>query len=368
MGWRPQPRWDGRRYRVRLRGKAYSLGTDYAEALARFAELYTRVMGVNPSLPTPRIVSELIAAWCDEVKASKWQWQMLDPWERYTKNLQLSAIEDSHLEEYHAWCKRQRRRRYKGTERGTVKTRQPWSPETIKHFVDHASRVLAWANRKGLIAASPPRPRLDPPGYVPRDLSAEEIAKVLRTLDASVRLRHTARIVRFMLLTGCRPKEARLLKWSQVRLSQGVCLIADHKTRRRTGETRSIVLSEEAVTFLGLLPGRKQGHVFKSRLGTPYTRDGLCSILSRVGIHPYQLRHTWAQMLVDGGGDLAAISAGMGHQSLKTTGRYARIRDQRVFLLLHGQASPLQRAAAASLPRRSTRVASARARPKKKRP
>ena len=49
-----------------------------------------------------------------------------------------------------------------------------------------------------------------------------------------------------------------------------------------------------------------------------------------VGFHPHQMRHTFGCRWLERGGSLAALQQMLGHSSIVTTQRYARISDDMV--------------------------------------
>lgn len=349
--------WDSynRRFRTRSLGKTYILGSDYAKAHEKFARLHRQYFGRPPAdrLTEPFVVAELVLTWlrfhnfCDNAKqkhwtrAQRWPNEMLRKWSLFEGETKLEDLADDCLIQFHRHCEG-----------------QDWSAHTVKHYIAHAAKVLRFAREREWIDFEPKRPKLRPVSYVPQDMDPAKIRKFLTELDQNTRRRRAARLVRFILNTGCRPKEARLLKWGHIRLDQKRCVLppAEHKTGKQTGAARVIHLNEPAMAILtNLKPKRAKSsdYVFKSRLGTPYTRDGLHSILSGLGTYPYALRHTWAQSAIDQGAPLEDVAALMGHKSVTTTRQYAEIRSQRAASTLHSLSSPEQLSRDASPPRRS---------------
>ena len=166
-------------------------------------------------------------------------------------------------------------------------------------------------------------PRFRKPVRQARDIAPETAATALAELPE-----RAGRLLRFIASTGCRPKEARLLQWSQVELSAGVCTLAEHKTAASTGELREIYLTPDAVTVLAAIPHRT-GYVFLSRLGRPYSAGGLRAIWQRhIDATVYGLRHTFGQVGSEQmpEQDLAKL---MGHTDTKTTRHYFSVKNAR---------------------------------------
>jgi len=305
MGWMPQPRWDGRRYRVKINKKTYSLGTDHAEAHRRFARLYRQITGLSPRGQTLDTANELIEAW-QHHHGTPFARQMLQPFSDHVAGRLIEDLDRDVLTDYHAALLRDKGR---------------LSPWTLVKYLGYPRRVLAWAKAEELIDFDPVRLR-----------------RILKALDARKQRRPVARLIRFILATGCRPGEARMLRWDHVNMDAAVCQLPpdEHKTGRRTGTVRTIYLSADALAILRDLDAidhTPAAYVFVSHRGTPYTRDGFRAICKRLGFYPYQLRHTAAQTWVDGGADLGTVGAALGHRSSDTTRKYAEVRDRRVFAM-----------------------------------
>lgn len=348
----PKPCWDSinERWRTRINGKQYYIGTknsDYADVLERFSKLYRELTGlaVHPD-PPPMTIMELVNAWMRAhgyfslaplnrwPRPARWRHDNLSKWVEFCESIELLAVDDittDNLKRFTDYC------RSKG-----------WTNWTIRHYVYSARAVCDWGHQQGHVPVAVDRVKLPKGQYQPQDIAPADIGKLLKKIESSPRLARAGRIIRFCLLTGCRPGEARLLKWGQVRIDQSIALLGrgEHKTGNKTGRTRTIHLSGEAIELLRSIKPSKapdSQHVFISRLGEPYTRDGLAAIVGRLGAHPYALRHTWAQSMVDGGVPLEVVSKAMGHASVVTTMYYAEVRSQRILDALETVPSPVQR-------------------------
>jgi integrase len=148
-----------------------------------------------------------------------------------------------------------------------------------------------------------------------RFLSQEEVSKLGQALTASKE--DTA--IRLLLLTGMRPSELYAARSEQI-TDRGLRL-EDSKVGARvvpiTTEARDLLLK--------VLP-------FKSgiRWSVAERWRGLRKQLSFDGVRLYDLRHSWASWALDCGASLPHIGKVLGHSSIKTTSRYAHVREETV--------------------------------------
>jgi len=270
MGWKPAPRWDkyNHRYHVTVRGKRYILGRDYAKALRRLAELLDGQDRTNS-------INVMIGDWLKN-HSSNWHDNLAKKFHLFLTAEKIESVASDLLERYAAHLRN-----------------AGLKPQTQRHYVNAATSILILAKRHGRIAHVPFKPKLPPIRRRPKDLDEASLRKLLTALQRPG-LERASRLIRFILATGCRPGEGRLLRWEEVRLEQRVCLLDRHKNEHH-GQNRTIYLSDHAVAILheASKGSDRKGHVFFSSRGQPYqpvvkdhfpTRDCMrgCGVRRRV--------------------------------------------------------------------------------------
>ncbi len=326
-----QPRYDTTRNQWYLnhRRKKHFLCSgkgNYVEAMRRAAE----IMGQPVVIDRPQTVGELIAAWVTTTNPSPWSRSMLDSWKNATWSTPLRELDRDHLIRFHQYLRT--------APSGHARRPQPNAPRTIQVKVLHAARVLRWAHRRGFIELMPDVPVMEKPSRHPRDYDQSQLREIFAALPES-----TKQIIRFILDTGCRPSEACKLRWEDVDLNVGLCVLDRHKIVKRTGEPRTIALTPAARAILDGIP-RREGFVFLNRLKQPYKPGGLRTTLRRCTEDKYSsvysLRHTRAQSILDNGGSLEDVAAILGN-SVQTATIYAKIRGERARRVASTLPSPL---------------------------
>jgi integrase len=128
---------------------------------------------------------------------------------------------------------------------------------------DTLSALFGWAMREGLCEANPVIATNDPTeGIQPRDrvLGDTEIGVIWNACQDD----DFGRIVRLLLLTGCRRDEIGGLKWAEVDLDTGVMTIPG--TRTKNGRMLELALPAVAIEILQSAPQRHgRDYVFGSR-------------------------------------------------------------------------------------------------------
>ena len=149
-------------------------------------------------------------------------------------------------------------------------------------------------------------------------------------------------IIAFLLVTGARKQEALRACWDDIDLNANVWRIPLSKS----GKVRHITLSETAVNFLMMVKSHNAKLLDHGTVACPYvfpnpkTLKPYTSIfyawntarrlagLPEVRIH--DLRHTFASTLVNNGVSLYEVQKLLGHAHIRTTERYAHLRQERL--------------------------------------
>ncbi|GJQ57481.1 MAG: site-specific integrase [Candidatus Scalindua sp. AMX11] len=126
------------------------------------------------------------------------------------------------------------------------------------------------------------------------------------------------------LLTGLRISELIELKWDDVDLENGTMLVRGSKTE---AGVREIPITKKLVTEIKKIPGKREGFVFKTKLGTQFKNNLLKRFkerlvkagIDREGLNIHSLRHTFATLLASSNTHPRHIQALLGHKSAITS-------------------------------------------------
>jgi integrase len=120
------------------------------------------------------------------------------------------------------------------------------------------SAMFGWAMREGLCEANPVLVTNDPAEGIQareRVLNDSELAAVWRACDDN----DFGRIVKLLILTGCRREEIGGLRWTEIDLETGVLTIPGNRTKNH--RTHVLGLPSIAIAILRLVP-RREGREF----------------------------------------------------------------------------------------------------------
>ena len=191
-----------------------------------------------------------------------------------------------------------------------------------------------------------------------RYLSPEEFAAIDAALCKADRnlteSPHVLAMIRIMMHTGCRPGEARNLKWEWVSLDRKEIRLPKEATKERKPKTLFITpFLEDILSRLQRVPGNP--YVIASEIcpGQPVMdiKKPWDRIKKEAGIaaslHLHDLRHSHASMANALGYSMPMIGALLGHSQVQTTLRYAHLAPDH----LRKAAVDISNAIAASVPK-----------------
>ena len=230
----------------------------------------------------------------------------------------------------------------------TVLARRPdLSGKTVNNYVSVLREALELAVTDGILEVNPAGkiPRARHQKEPPDPYSREELDTILADLNA----RHpgqVANMVEFWFWTGLRTSELFALSWENVDMASGTALIAEalvrgvHKDRTKTNVARTIKLNSRATDALQRQRAHTQlagGAVFNDpRFGKPWVderafrRSFWTPTLKRLGIRyrrPYNMRHTYATVMLMAGMNPAFCARQLGHSVEMFHRTYAKWLD-----------------------------------------
>ncbi len=173
---------------------------------------------------------------------------------------------------------------------------------------------------------------------LPALLSREEIDRLLAAPDVRTPAgRRDRAMLELLYATGLRVSELVSLELNDIDLETRV-LVA----RGKGGKERIVPVGGPAVEAVKeyvasarerLLHGRRSRDLFVTPRGGRMTRQGFAKLLGRSAraagirraISPHKLRHSFATHLLEGGADLRAVQAMLGHADVSTTQIYTHV-------------------------------------------
>lgn len=216
---------------------------------------------------------------------------------------------------------------------GTSARSQARALSAIRSF--HA---LLFANQLAPVDATDEIRSPRPSRRLPEPVPHEEVERLLAQPDprAAAGLRDRA-MLELLYATGLRVSELVSLELNDVNLETRL-LIA----RGKGGKERLVPVGAPAAEAVKgylasararLLRGRRSKDLFVTPRGRRMTRQGFAKLLVRYAraaglrrrISPHKLRHSFATHLLEGGADLRAVQAMLGHADISTTQIYTHV-------------------------------------------
>lgn len=206
------------------------------------------------------------------------------------------------------------------------------APATANHFGKLMRKVLSHACDIGVLQhnALTGIKLFDENNQKDRYLSQKELTSLLTTLKND-KNQGVARLIHFLICTGCRLGEAKSASWSQVDLAHKRWTMPPSKVKSK--KLQSKPLGTAAVELLEGLPRSKTtDHLFYSDCtGKPF--KCIKTVWSRIrkdaglgdDVTLHILRHTFASICINEGRTLYEVSKLLSHSSVQVTERYAHL-------------------------------------------
>jgi integrase len=233
-------------------------------------------------------------------------------------SMSIRDIREGHLEDFKNWLPRH------------------LSPKTVANVLGILHKLFKYAFRRGYILLIPEFPKVEQREPLTRWISEEDQRKVLAQMDCPVRWAFYL----FLMKQGCRPGEARALRWENVDLKNDIVTIAagfnrnEFKPYTKERDIRYLPLHPEVKKALLALPRQLSGWVFTYQdkplsqwLVSNYWR--LTAQKAGIKVTCYEgTRHSLASQAVQRGVSERKIGDMLGHKCLTSTRRYAKLHPQ----------------------------------------
>ena len=176
------------------------------------------------------------------------------------------------------------------------------------------------------------------PDHLPEVLSTAEVDLLEEAIDLSKWEGHRNRaIIEVLFSCGLRVSELINLKLSNLYIEEQYIRVMGKGSKERLVPISPRALDELNYWFadrnvMKIKPG-EEDYVFLNRRGQHLTRTMILIMIKRYAVEagikktisPHTLRHSFATSLLEGGADLRAIQAMLGHESIGTTEIYTHI-------------------------------------------
>ena len=174
--------------------------------------------------------------------------------------------------------------------------------------------------------------------HLPEVLSTAEVDRLEAAIDLSKWEGHrNCAIIEVLFSCGLRVSELVTLQLSQLYLDEGYVRVIGKGDKERLVPISSKAINELMLWFddrchMDIRRG-EEDYVFLNRRGAHLTRTMILIMIKRLAVDagitktvsPHTLRHSFATALLEGGADLRAIQAMLGHESISTTEIYTHI-------------------------------------------
>jgi integrase len=297
------------------------------------AEAWMAVMRENghvlaaKDIPVRQLFDEFLDHVRATVKPDTWNWYrvFVQDFADHFPALKATAVTETHVQK---WLKSERPR--------------PWGPTTQRSAITILKAAYNWAVKSRRLSDNPIRHMLKPPaqrrGRVPTPAERAHITGLFPPGDPF------RDFLRALEESGARPGELMRLTAADVNLVEGVAVLSEHKTRGKTGRSRTIYLTANLTDLLaGLMRHYPQGELFRNADGNPWNRQAINCRFRRKkqrktdpidkSVVAYLWRHGWTTDALENGVPIATVAELLGHESTAVvSAHYSHLSERREHL------------------------------------
>jgi integrase len=203
---------------------------------------------------------------------------------------------------------------------------------TKKRAISTVRSAFGWAAKLGIIDRNVFTGTPVPKGERGNAMEPKEFQAMLRNSTAVFR-----RVLIFLKFTGCRPGEMERTEWPNYDAANARIVLAKHKTSKRTGRPRIIMLNHVAVKLIEWIKRHRPHYqfVFVNSKGWKWGKCAICWRIKQArastGVRPdttlYACRHSFVNEAIKSGIDLPTVAALAGHSNIASTMHYSHVGD-----------------------------------------
>lgn len=220
-----------------------------------------------------------------------------------------------------------------------IRSVETWREDSTRHNVcASVNRLYNWAVDDGRIHRNPVKGLSWPEGEPGRSMTRDEYLALVRATNALFR-----QVLLFMRESAARPQDVAHLEWGHIDWQNGIALLPEHKTRKRTRKPKPLYLTHIVIELLAWIHRQRKTipfvseHVFLNARGRPWKPAGLSTRIERLrkkcGLADdtvlYGLRHSLPNRMVEQRIDPKTIADAMGN-TLRTMDKYYLHANERV--------------------------------------
>lgn len=206
------------------------------------------------------------------------------------------------------------------------------APDTIRGNIMGWEQLQIWMIDNDILHSPITTKKLKKPGGRKREVlpTAEETRQILAHGQPDFRL-----IYRSLRLTGARPGELCKAMISNIEPVEGLIILHEHKTARKTGKPRRIAIGHPTLIELirESIGDRKEGNIFLRKNGRPWRTELVSAAFRKArdeaGLRKclvlYLARHEHGHALYTETKDIKCVADSLGHANISTTMRYTRV-------------------------------------------